>query len=625
ISVKVEELNNWYYLTHSGGTLFRSVRFLIPRLEGNTFQHGDKELSVGQVIKISQSSHNALEKDTVARVASLRKEEASPARFLVTFDGIPGSFPLLNGGGNFTFKWETYICEITETKITLGRNTLDLTWGHHLLPLKRESGLTVGHLYQVLAIVPNDKPGHHPFDCDLIFKYGNAPVPLIWKSKWMLTNNTIQVATDTFTLGDTTLCRGQTLRYGGPDTEFLKTDTDLKVLGFVRSSYPDFMEVVFENGFSALLCEEIVGHYYQWFVQGSFRNILGLPSVQAILGSITDRTGGRFSQNDFVVLADADGLRDNKQFSGQVCVVKGVYEPWGREQELRVIFLSDPQQEIRSFRASRFKNLKMFAVQKRFSIPLRRSAGKNDLNHPDALAYYLAGPPKGKLEAGKDCNGHVICVGDIVKPVRRGSYNMSSPLDQDGIHKNFLVIGRGRLGGDGDFFLYLLAKEDLTPGVTTNVYGLDELPAIYKTTEMMRCIALHMSVDCEYVDWKSEPTTFLPGQHVRVKMEAVPHYGLGKVQMGEIGQVTACMEEDVQVCFKEESEWIGLAEELEFLPVLGDRVSLNTSTPRYLTGSVSLKAVGVIRKTVSEESDLFLVDFPDHEGFYAYLDELMTA
>ena len=108
-------------------------------------------------------------------------------------------------------------------------------------------------------------------------------------------------------------------------------------------------------------------------------------------------------------------------------------------------------------------------------------------------------------------------------------------------------------------------------------------------------------------------------------MEAVPHYGLGKVQMGEIGQVTACMEEDVQVCFKEESEWIGLAEELEFLPVLGDRVSLNTSTPRYLTGSVSLKAVGVIRKTVSEESDLFLVDFPDHEGFYAYLDELMTA
>jgi|GEM_PF-4177828 len=623
IFVKIEGSNNWYYLTHSGGTLLPSVRFLISRLEGNTFQYGDKELSVGQAIKISRSSHAVLANDMVVRVASLTREETSPARFMVTFDGIQGSLPLLNGG-NFTFEWKTYVCESVENKITFGEHVLDLTWGHHLLPIKQESGLRVGHLYQVLAIVPNDKPGHHPFDCDLILKYGNAPVPLIWKSKWMLTNGTTQVATDTFTLGDLTLRRGQTVRYSGPNTELLKTNTDLKVLGFVKSAHPNFTEVVFENGISALICEEITGRYYQVVEQGSCRNIPGLPSAQTIFGS---NAGGRgFVQDDLAVLVDADGLRDNKQFLGQVCVVKGINEPWDGEQELRVIFLSDLKQEIRSIRKSRFKHFGAVVAQRCFiPSPLQKCVGDtHDLNHPNALAFYLAGPLKGRLEAGKDHRGHVICVGDTVK-VMKISENMSYKLMKDGIHENFFVIGRGQLSGNGKFFLYLLVRREWTLGINTNVYGFDELLGIYKTNEIMRCIALNLSDDCEYVDWKPKPTAFFPGQHVCVKIGVTPRYGFGKVQMGEIGRVVACMEEEVQVCFEGESEWIGLAEELELVPVLGDRVSLNTTTPRYLAGSTTPRSVGVIRGMISEEPDLFLVDFPGHEGFHARLDELTVV
>jgi len=257
IQVEVPDLGEKVYLTHKGGTLFSSVRFIVPTLQGKTFRYGNKEISIGQVVKITRSPYQALASDTVLRVSSLSKAEEKPGYFFIGFEGIAGTFPLMENG-DLMFEWKGYPYEHSATKIVFGEHTFDLTFGRCLLAVKSESGLVVGHLYHIVDIVLSTRPGHHPLDLDIIFEYGNAPIPLIQQSKWRLTDGTIAIAADTYTQGETRLRRGQNLRYSGRTRDHLSTNTDVTILCFVRSSQSEYTNVVFTNGTNVVICQDLM-------------------------------------------------------------------------------------------------------------------------------------------------------------------------------------------------------------------------------------------------------------------------------------------------------------------------------------------------------------------------------
>jgi len=630
IAVKVRNHSHAVFITHSGGTLLPSIRFLIPMLEGTTFRYGEKTLSVGQIFKITDSLHLALQKGMAVRVSSLSKDETKHGCFLVSFDGLPGAFPIM-AEGNFTFAWQDYCYECTPTKISFGDNIFDLTFGHHLLVNKPQSGLAVGQCYVILAIVPSQRPDHHPLDLDLILQYGNAPVPLIAQSKWQLLGGTTEMATDTYTCGKITLRRGQILRYTGSAMNILPTNTELTILCFVQSAGNDLAEVVFTNGLSTFLCEETIGQNYQVLEKGIPRRIENLPSGMRILSAMVRYQRNYFQEGDFAILTDGEGLRDNKQFTGQVCVVKSELDgSYDRPTELRVVFLSDPKQEDRRIAKERFKRLTDM-VRPRFvrlqGVPKKET--EEELNHPDALRIFQEGPPQGRLEAGRDCRDRTVQIGDVVKPLRSsfGGGAGCCVLSDRGMRKNFLVVGRGKTGGSGSWFLYLLTKREYTSiEMNSNLFGYGEFRRVYEAPKYKDCIATNLTSDCELVDWKPPaPVTprFRKEQWVRVKQGVTPQYGWGNVRPNDAGQIVACLGKEAEVHFDNEPEWIGLVEELELIPVPGALVRLTTDQPTYLAGLVTTSMTGAIREAIPEDPDLFLVDFPSHLGFFARVEELV--
>ena len=623
VCVRVDEGGAWIYLT-SQGKLFPSICFVIPILEGNTFRYEEARLTVGEVVKLTRSAVTELPSDVVVRVSAIARE-ASGA-FMVEFEGIPGRHILMSATQELHMNWKAWPYEVSERKIVFGEHTLDLTFGTHLLPTKPESGLCVGHLYRVLAAVPSTAPKHHPMDIDLVLQYGNAPIPLIRQSQWVLNPNTFLVATDTFTHDGMTLRRGFTLRHIGSATEFFAKDQDFRIVGFVPSQLSGFTEVVFGNGAGMTLCAEFLKQQFQWLDQGEWKPVLA-PTLAGSNISMAQLRQGYLETGGHAILTNGEGLRDNQKYVGHVCLIKGTVDRYDRGVYLsKVIFLSDPEQRLREISQDRLAGLKNVIERRHFKAPHRvRVRGvAGDLNHPQALAMYRAGPAQGRLEAGEDCQGRDIHIGDIVRPKQIDSgLNQGNALARSGIGKQFLVVGRGRYNGCRDYFLYLLVGEHRSEyGIDNRTYGFNELPSDLRSREILRDIALCLSADCELMSFVAEKSVFQTGRLVKVKDGITPHYGWGKVKEGEHGQVMACCDGEVQVQFAHEPEWIGKEEELEFVPVPGASVRLYHPQPRYGCNRVTMEAVGVLREPVSEESDLFLVDFPGHPGFYAYLDEL---
>jgi len=190
VLVSILETSGNFYLTYDGGILFSSVRFLVPRLEGNTFQYGENQLSVGQVVKITDSPFPPVPKNMIVRVASV--SENNSGQYVATFEGIDGAFTVFQQR-KLTLDWKPYIFEHTKDKVIFGKHTLDLASGRFLFFIQAKDTFVSGKSYRIADIVPSKDSTHHPLDLDIILEQGSTPVPLIRQSQWVISEERVIV------------------------------------------------------------------------------------------------------------------------------------------------------------------------------------------------------------------------------------------------------------------------------------------------------------------------------------------------------------------------------------------------------------------------------------------------
>ncbi len=205
VLVSIPGTSGNFYLTYNGGTLLPSVRLMIPRLEGNTFQYGDKELSVGQVVKITDSSFPSVPKNMVVRVASVG--ENNLGQYVATFEGVDGTFTVFEQR-KLTLDWKPYAFEHTKDKVIFGEHTLDLASGRFLLFIKAKDGFVVGKSYRIADIIQSKDLTRHPLDLDIILEQSSTPVPLIRQSQWVLSKETVAVFSEPLSFPTNLECAG---------------------------------------------------------------------------------------------------------------------------------------------------------------------------------------------------------------------------------------------------------------------------------------------------------------------------------------------------------------------------------------------------------------------------------